>query len=91
MRLPQDYGPEDFLSWCSNPLTQAFFNDLREDRQAILEAWGRKRFVGENSDQTLHLTAIGLAKVETIDELLTNLESSIEEARELVKERNRND
>ena len=89
MKLPNDYGPEDFLAWCQNPLTQAFFNDLREDRQAILEAWGRRGYVGETADQTLQMNAVGLAQIKTIDELLTNLESSIEVARELVKERSK--
>lgn len=89
MRLPQDYGPEDFLAWCNNPLTQCFFADLREDRQAVLEAWGRRGYVGESADQTLQMNAVGLAQIKTIDELLVNWESSIEEARELVKERSK--
>lgn len=89
MKLPQDYGPEDFLSWCNNPLTQSFLQDLREDRQAILDAWARQAYIGETSDQTLQLNAIGLAQVKTIDELLQNLESSQEEARQLIAEKQR--
>jgi hypothetical protein len=38
---------------------------------------------------TLQLNAVGLAQVKTIDELLQNLESSADEAREMVAEKNR--
>jgi hypothetical protein len=89
LKLPQDYGPEDFLGWLQNPITQTFLNSLQEDRQAIMEAWARRAYTGDNGDQTLQLNAIGLAQVKTIDELLQNLESSADEAREMVAEKNR--
>jgi hypothetical protein len=89
MKLPQDYGPEDFLGWLQNPITQTFLNSLQDDRQAIMEAWARRAYTGDKGDQTLQLNAIGLAQVKTIDELLQNLESSADEAREMVAEKNR--
>jgi hypothetical protein len=84
MKLPQDYGPEDFLGWMQNPITRSFLDSLREDRFAIMEAWARRAYTGESSDQTLQLNAVGLAQVKTIDELLQNLEESAEEARQAV-------
>lgn len=89
MKLPQDYGPEDFLGWLQNPITQTFLNSLRDDRQEIMEAWARRAYTGDNGDQTLQLNAIGLAQVKTINELLQNLEDSAESARGQIAEKNR--
>jgi hypothetical protein len=89
MKLPQDYGPEDFLGWLQNPITQTFLNSLQDDRQAIMEAWARRAYTGDDGQMTLQLNAVGLAQVKTIDELLQNLESSADEAREMVAEKNR--
>lgn len=85
MNLPDDCGPEDFLAWTHDRMTRAFFASLQDDRQAIMQAWAQKRFIGENADQTNFLNARGLAKLETIDEILVNLQESIEDAREAVK------
>jgi len=87
--LPKDYGPEDFLSWFHNPITESFLHGMREDRQAIMEAWARRAYTGEKEGQTLQLNAVGLAQIKTIDELLQNLEDSAEEARQAVAEKNR--
>jgi hypothetical protein len=89
MMLPQDYGPEDYLSWLHSPLTQAFVNGLKEDKQAVMEAWARRAYTSEDSTHTLQLNAIGLAQVKTIDELLQGLEASEQEARELIAENQR--
>lgn len=89
MQLPQDYGPEDFLGWLRNPITESFLHSLQLDKQAIMEAWARRAYTGDSSDQTLQLNAIGLAQVKTIDELLQNLEQSAEEARQAIAEKNR--
>lgn len=87
MQLPQDYGPEDFLTWMRNPITESFLNSLRTDRQDIMEAWARRAYTGDTSDQTLQLNAVGLAQVKTIDELLQNLEGSAEEARQAIADK----
>jgi len=89
MQLPQDYGPEDFLHWFGDPITRSFLDSLQTDRQAIMEAWARRAYTGDTSDQTLQLNAVGLAQVKTIDELLQNLEGSAEEARQAIAEKNR--
>jgi hypothetical protein len=89
MKLPQDYGPEDFLSWYHNPITECFLNSLRDDKQEIMHAWARRAYTGENADQTLQLNAVGLAQIKTIDELLQNLDDSAEDAREKIAENNR--
>ena len=88
MKLPEDYGPEDFLSWLNNPITQTFLNSLQSDRQSIMEAWAKRAYTGDNADQTLQLNAVGLAQVKTIDELLQNLEDSAEDARQAIAEKN---
>lgn len=85
MNLPDDCGPEDFLAWTHHPITRAFVRDLESDKQLLMQMWAQKRFVGENADQTVFLNAEALAKVSTIDEILLNLEESIESAREAVK------
>lgn len=90
MILPQDYGPEDFLSWLHNPITECFLNSLREDKQQIMEAWARRAYTDDLGEKTLQLNAVGLAQIKTIDELLQNLEESAEEARQAVAEHNRN-
>ena len=82
MNLPNDYGPADFLTWVHDPLTKAFLQSLADDRLAIMQAWARKQFVGDNADQTNFLNARALAKLETIDEILLNVEESAEEARQ---------
>lgn len=87
MQLPPDYGPEDYLSWIHNPLTQAFIRGLREDRVAILEAWGRGQYTGETLEQTSQSNAVGLAQVKTIDELLLGFDESVEEARRMIEDR----
>ena len=89
MKLPQDYGPEDFLSWMHNPITECFLNSLRDDKQEIMAAWARRAYTGESGEQTLQLNAVGLAQVKTIDELLQNLEDSAEDARGKIAEINR--
>lgn len=89
MRLPQDYGPEDFLGWMHNPITECFLASLREDKQEIMLAWARRAYTGENEGQTLQLNAVGLAQIKTIDELLQNLEDSAESARAQIAENNR--
>jgi hypothetical protein len=87
MKLPSDYGPEDFLGWLRNPITQAFLQGLDADRLMLMELWAKKRFVGENADQSLFLNAEALAKVATIDEILLNLEESEAEAQKEIKRR----
>lgn len=89
MILPPDHGPEDYLSWVHNPMTQAFIRALREDRAAILESWGRGQYTGETLDQTSQLNAMGLAQVKVIDELLLGFDESVEEARQKIDEKNR--
>ena len=89
MKLPQDYGPEDFLGWMQNPITQCFLNSLRDDKQEIMNAWARRAYTAETGEQTLQLNAVGLAQVKTIDELLQNLEASADGAREMIAEKNR--
>ena len=89
MQLPQDYGPEDFLSWFHNPITESFLHSLREDKQEIMEAWARRAYTGENEGQTLQLNAVGLAQIKTINELLQNLEDSADSARGQIAEKNR--
>lgn len=89
MKLPQDYGPEDFLSWMHNPITETFLNSLRDDKQEIMEAWARQAYTAESGEQTLQLNAVGLAQIKTIDQLLQNLEDSAEDARQAVAEKNR--
>lgn len=88
MQMPDEYGPEDFLAWLNNPITRSFVRSLEEDRQMLMDLWAQKRFVGENFDQTNFLNAEALAKVSTIDELLTNLEESAEDARQEIQRRN---
>lgn len=87
MKLPQDYGPEDFLGWMKNPITKCFLNSLRDDKQEIMAAWARRAYTGDNGDQTLQLNAVGLAQIKTIDELLQNLEDSADDAREKIAEK----
>lgn len=84
MILPPDHGPEDYLSWVHNPMTQAFIRALREDRAAVLEAWGRGQYTGETLEQTAQANAVGLARVKTIDELLLGFDESVEEARQAI-------
>lgn len=86
MKLPEDYGPEDFLGWLRNPITETFLNSLRDDKQAIMEAWARQAYTAESGEQTLQLNAVGLAQIKTIDQLLQNLEDSAEDARQAVAE-----
>lgn len=85
MNFDGDITPEDYLSWHRNPLTLVFLRGLQEDRLRILEAWGRKVYTGESADQTLQLNAKGLAQIETIDQILDNLEETREEAAELIR------
>jgi hypothetical protein len=89
MKLPQDYGPEDFLGWMHNPITECFLDSLRSDKQEIMEAWARQSYTGDNGEQTLQLNAVGLAQIKTIDQLLHNLEDSAEDARAKIAEKNR--
>jgi hypothetical protein len=89
MRLPEAYDVADYLAWLHSPLTQAFIEGLKEDRQAVMEAWARRAYTSEDSTHTLQLNAIGLAQVKTIDELLQGLEASEQEARELIAENQR--
>lgn len=89
MILPPDYGPEDYLSWVHQPLTQAFIRALREDRAAIMEAWADMKYVGENAEQTLQMNALGLAQIKTINDLLLGFDESVEEARQAIDEKNR--
>lgn len=91
MKLPEGYGPEDYLGWLKNPLTQAFFADLLSDRQMIMEAWARRSYVGATTDETIQLNAVGLAQIKTIDELLQNMEESQEDARSITAEKLRNE
>lgn len=88
MKLPQDYGPEDYLSWTRNPITEAFFNSLDADRLMLMELWAKKQFVGDTPEQTQFLNTEALAKVTTLGEILLNVEESIEEARQEIKRRN---
>jgi hypothetical protein len=82
-----DFGPDDYLQWAQHPMTLRFLQELLEDKRELMECWARKQFVGENSDQTNFLNARALAKVETIEEIVSNVESSVEAARKLIKER----
>lgn len=87
MKMPQDHGPEDFLGWYRSPMTRAFLEGLDEDRQSLKDAWARRSFIGENADQTNFLNAKALAQVDTIDQILDNLQQSEEEAQKQIKER----
>jgi len=79
--------PSDVVSWHHNPVTKQFIADLKASRQDVLEAWGRQVFVNEHPQNTLQLNAKGLAQIETIDQLLGNLERGLDEAREALEER----
>lgn len=80
-------GPEDYLSWVQHPATKHFLGSLLEDRMGIMESWAKRQFVGENADQTNFLNAKALAQVDMIDQIVGNVESSVEEARRVIKER----
>lgn len=87
MNLPDDCGPEDFLAWTHHPVTRAFMQSLESDKQLLSELWASKKFIGENADQTNFLNAEALAKVSTLDEILTNIEESTEDARKEIQRR----
>jgi len=76
MKMPVGMGPEDFLQWYRNPVTQAFLGSLVEDRQEILEMWASKKFIGDNADQSNFLNAKALSQIDTIDQILGNLEDT---------------
>jgi len=85
--MNDEFSAADWLHWFQNPVTKSFLSGLRGDRQAILEAWGRKSYTGESTDQTLMLNMRGLAQIETIDQILANLEETREAAAEEVRSR----
>lgn len=88
MKMPADHGPEDFLGWYRSPMTRAFLEGLDADRLLLMETWARRGFIGENADQTNFLNAKALAQVDTIDQILDNLQQSAEAAQLQIKERN---
>ena len=87
MKMPEDYGPEDFLQWYRSTLTQAFLQSLDEDRLEIMQAWARQQFVGDNADQTIHLNNQALAQVKTLDAIIDNLDETAENAARAITEK----
>ena len=87
MKMPEDYGPEDFLQWYRSTLTQAFLQSLEEDRLGIMKAWALQQFIGDNADQTIHLNSKALAQVETLNAIIVNLDESAEDAARSIQEK----
>lgn len=84
----ENIPPHEFLHWMQLPETKTFMGQLRNDRAEIMEAWANKQYTSDTIDQTIMLNMKGIAQVETIDQILQNLESCQESAREAVKQAN---
>lgn len=60
---------DDWYQWAHHPVTQQFLQDLRESRQATMEAWAHQQFPTELAN------AGALGGVDLLGKVIDSIES----------------
>ena len=68
--------PEEVVSWCKHPVTQALMISLQGDMFGSFEAWMNGEFTGSDADETIQKNSKALGSVAAIESILVWIEDA---------------
>lgn len=65
----------EWQDWAQHPATQQLLKDLRESKQATMESWAGRAYVGESLEETALKNATALGGVQVLDQIIDIIEA----------------
>ena len=60
----------EWTEWSHHPVTRGFLEELKDDRQKLLEYWAERDFLKESIEGTALANAHALGQVRALDEII---------------------